>query len=35
VLIVNTDVRHRLAEGEYAKRRAQCETAAKALAWRL
>ena len=31
VLIVNTNVRHRLAEGEYAKRRAQCETAAKAL----
>jgi galactokinase len=31
VLIVNTNVRHRLAEGEYAKRRAQCEAAAKAL----
>jgi len=31
VLVVNTNVRHRLAESEYAKRRAQCETAAKAL----
>ncbi len=31
VLIINTNVRHRLAEGEYAKRRAQCETAARAL----
>jgi galactokinase len=31
VLIINTNVRHRLAEGEYAKRRAQCEIAAKAL----
>jgi galactokinase len=31
VMIVNTNVRHRLAEGEYAKRRAQCEAAAKAL----
>ncbi len=30
VMIVNTNVRHRLAEGEYAKRRAQCEAAAKA-----
>jgi galactokinase len=31
VLIVNTNVRHELASGEYARRRAQCETAAKAL----
>ncbi len=32
VLIINTHVRHRLAEGEYAKRRARCEEVAKALA---
>jgi len=31
VLIINTNVRHKLAEGEYAKRRAQCETAARVL----
>ncbi len=31
VLIINTNVRHELANGEYAQRRAQCETAAKAL----
>ena len=31
VLIVNTNVRHALASGEYAQRRAQCEAAAKAL----
>lgn len=31
VLIINTDVRHKLAESEYAKRRAQCEAAARAL----
>ena len=31
VLIINTNVRHKLAESEYAKRRAQCETAAKVL----
>ena len=31
VLIVNTNIRHRLAEGEYAKRRSQCEAAARAL----
>jgi galactokinase len=31
VMVVNTNVRHRLAEGEYAKRRAQCEAAAKML----
>lgn len=31
VLIINTNVRHRLAEGEYGKRRAQCEAAAEAL----
>jgi galactokinase len=29
VLIVNTNVRHELASGEYARRRAQCETAAR------
>ncbi len=31
VLIINTNVRHALATGEYAQRRAQCESAAKAL----
>jgi len=31
VLVINTNVRHKLADGEYAKRRAQCEAAAKAL----
>lgn len=31
VLIINTNVRHSLADGEYGKRRAQCEAAAKAL----
>ena len=31
VLITNTNVRHELAGGEYAKRRAQCETAARHL----
>ena len=31
LLIVNTNVRHELGSGEYAKRRAQCETAAKIL----
>ena len=31
VLIVNTNIRHKLAEGEYAKRRASCEAAARAL----
>jgi galactokinase len=31
VLIVNTNVRHELASGEYARRRAQCEAAAKIL----
>ena len=31
VLIINTHIRHKLAEGEYAKRRAQCETAAQTL----
>jgi galactokinase len=31
VLIINTQVRHKLADGEYARRRAQCELAAKAL----
>jgi galactokinase len=31
VLIINTNVRHNLAESEYAKRRAQCETAARVL----
>jgi len=31
VLIVNTNVRHELSGGEYAKRRAECEEAARAL----
>jgi galactokinase len=31
VLVINTNVRHKLADGEYAKRRAQCEQAAKAI----
>jgi galactokinase len=31
VLIINTNIRHKLAESEYAKRRAQCEVAAHAL----
>jgi galactokinase len=31
VLITNTNVRHELGNGEYAKRRAQCEEAAKIL----
>jgi galactokinase len=31
VLIVNTNIRHRLAESEYAKRRSQCEAAARVL----
>jgi galactokinase len=31
VLIVNTNVRHHLASGEYSQRRAQCEAAARAL----
>jgi galactokinase len=31
VLIINTNIRHKLAESEYAKRRSQCETAARAL----
>jgi galactokinase len=31
VLIINTNVRHQLAETEYAKRRSQCEVAARAL----
>jgi galactokinase len=31
VLIVNTNIRHRLAEGEYARRRSQCEQAARTL----
>lgn len=31
VLITNSNVKHRLADGEYAKRRQQCETATKAL----
>ncbi len=31
VMIINTNVRHRLAEGEYAKRRLQCEAAARGL----
>jgi galactokinase len=31
LLVINTNVRHTLAGGEYAMRRAQCESAAKAL----
>jgi galactokinase len=31
VLIINTNVRHKLADGEYGKRRAQCEEAAREL----
>ncbi len=31
VLITNTNVKHELTGGEYAQRRAQCETAAKAM----
>src|ERR1039457_1676431 len=31
VLIINTNSRHKLAEGEYAKRRSQCEEAARVL----
>jgi galactokinase len=31
VLIINTNVRHKLAETEYAKRRSQCEAAARIL----
>jgi galactokinase len=31
VLIINTHVRHKLAETEYAKRRSQCEAAARVL----
>ena len=31
VLIINTHIRHKLAEGEYAKRRSQCEAAARTL----
>jgi galactokinase len=31
VLIINTNVRHKLADGAYAQRRAQCEAAARAI----
>jgi galactokinase len=31
VLIINTNVRHKLADGEYAKRREQCEEAARGM----
>src|SRR6266478_1957075 len=31
VLIINTNVRHKLADGEYARRRSQCEAAARTL----
>lgn len=31
VLIINTNIRHRLAQSEYPTRRAQCEAAAKAI----
>lgn len=31
VLVINTNVRHKVAESEYSKRRAQCEAAARTL----
>jgi galactokinase len=31
VLIINTNIRHKLAESEYAKRRSRCEAAARVL----
>jgi len=31
VLVINTNVRHKLADGEYAKRRAECEAAVRAM----
>ncbi len=31
ILIINTHVRHKLSDGEYARRRAECERAARAL----
>jgi galactokinase len=31
ILVINTNVRHKLADGEYGKRRAQCESAARTL----
>src|SRR5262249_39788934 len=31
VLIINTNLRHKLADGEYALRRAECESAARAM----
>jgi galactokinase len=31
VLIINTQIRHKLADGEYARRRSECEAAARAL----
>jgi galactokinase len=31
VMVINTNVRHRLADGAYAQRRSQCEAAARAL----
>ena len=31
VLVINTHIRHKLADGEYAKRRSECETAARVL----
>ncbi|HEU0040115.1 MAG TPA: galactokinase [Verrucomicrobiae bacterium] len=31
ILIINTNVRHKLVDGKYARRRAQCETAARFL----
>jgi galactokinase len=31
VMIINTNIRHKLAEGEYANRRSQCEAAARVL----
>jgi len=32
VLVINTNIRHKLAESEYAKRRSSCEAAARVLA---
>jgi galactokinase len=31
VLVINTNIRHKLAQSEYTQRRSQCETAARAL----
>jgi galactokinase len=31
ILVINTTIRHKLSDGEYGKRRTECETAAKTL----